>query len=131
VPTGKVELKLAFDNEDPAPGGPATARLFINGEECGQGRIDKQVRGRFSLESLDIGMDALSPVSTSYPKGRPTSRSPARSARCGSTSATASTSRRPRSWSSTSRWTDHSTRHGIPSSGIGTPLHATASSTPA
>jgi arylsulfatase len=71
VPTGKVELQLAFDNEGKAPGGPATARLFINGQECGQGRVDKQVRGRFSLESLDIGMDALSPVSKSYPEGKP------------------------------------------------------------
>ena len=71
VPAGKVELQLAFDNQGKALGGPATVRLFINGEACGQGRIDKQVRGRFSLESLDIGMDALSPVSKSYPEGKP------------------------------------------------------------
>ena len=34
--TGQVELKLAFDNEGKALGGPATVRLFINGEACGK-----------------------------------------------------------------------------------------------
>jgi hypothetical protein len=41
--------------------------LFINGDQCGDGRIEKQVRGRFSAEPLDVGMDTLSPVSSSYP----------------------------------------------------------------
>jgi hypothetical protein len=70
VPSGKVELKMNFLNDNGTLGGPATVRLFIDGEQCGEGRIEKQVRGRFSLESLDIGMDARSPVSKSYPKGK-------------------------------------------------------------
>jgi arylsulfatase len=71
VPAGAVALKAAFRNEGTVPGGPATVRLYINGEPCGEGRVEKQVRGRFSLESLDVGLDALSPVSKAYPKGKP------------------------------------------------------------
>ena len=71
VPTGKVEFKAEFINESKIPGGPATVSLFINGEKSGEGRIEKQVRGRFSTESLDVGMDTLSPVSKSYADKRP------------------------------------------------------------
>lgn len=66
VPAGDVELKARFINESDVLGGPATVRLFINGEEAGEGKIEKQVRSRFSLESLDVGMDLLSPVSKDY-----------------------------------------------------------------
>lgn len=71
VPEGKVELKCEFTNETNIPGGPATARLFINGKAMGEGKIEKQVRGRFGVESLDVGVDALSPVSKSYADKRP------------------------------------------------------------
>ena len=70
VPSGKVELKMDFVNDNGTLGGPATVQLFINGDKCGEGRVEKQVRGRFSLEGLDIGMDALSPVSKTYPKDK-------------------------------------------------------------
>jgi arylsulfatase A-like enzyme len=71
VPKGKVELKMEFINEGEVPGGPATVRLFVNGKQSGEGKIKKQVRGRFGLESLDVGMDALSPVSKVYADKRP------------------------------------------------------------
>ncbi|HEY9854979.1 MAG TPA: arylsulfatase [Stenomitos sp.] len=71
VPAGKVELKVEFINEGRVLGGPATVRLYINQEIVGTGRIEKQVRGRFSLESLDVGMDTLTPVSKSYAHRRP------------------------------------------------------------
>jgi len=71
VPKGKVELKCEFINDTKIPGGSATVRLFINGKAAGQGKIPKQVRGRFSLETLDVGMDTLSPVSKSYADKRP------------------------------------------------------------
>ena len=48
------------------PGGPATARLYFNAEKVGEAKIEKQVRGRFSTESLDIGMNTLSSVSIAY-----------------------------------------------------------------
>ena len=71
VPEGKVELKCEFANETEVPGGSATVRLFIDGKAAGEGKIEKQARGRFSLESLDVGVDACSTVSKSYADKRP------------------------------------------------------------
>jgi arylsulfatase len=71
VPRGKVELKCEFVNETKIPGGAASVRLFINGQAAGEGKVEKQVRGRFGVESLDVGLDALSPVSKSYAEKRP------------------------------------------------------------
>jgi len=45
--------------------------LFINGEQVRTGKIKKQVRGRFGVETLDVGVEALArstkPASTSAP----------------------------------------------------------------
>ncbi len=71
VPAGKVELKCQFINESNIPGGPASVTLFINGEQVGAGKVEKQVRGRFSIESLDVGVDALTPVSKAYKHKQP------------------------------------------------------------
>jgi arylsulfatase len=66
VPEGQVTLSMDFVNETPIPGGPATVRLGIAGKPVGEGRIARQVRGRFGVETLDVGMDTLSPVSRAY-----------------------------------------------------------------
>jgi len=71
VPSGKVELKCEFVNQTKTLGGPAIVNLFINGEMVGSGKLEKQVRGRFGVESLDVGVDALSPVSKSYTDKQP------------------------------------------------------------
>jgi arylsulfatase len=71
VPSGKVELKCLFVNEGKMLGGPASVTLFINGQPVGTGQIEKQVRGRFSVETLDVGVDALTPVSKAYEHKRP------------------------------------------------------------
>lgn len=71
VPAGKVELKCLFVNETKILGGPASVTLFINGEQAGTCRIEKQVRGRFSVETLDVGVDALTLVSKAYAHKRP------------------------------------------------------------
>ena len=66
LPTGRVELRLEFQCEDPRTrGGAADVRLFCNGHLVAAGRVDKQVPGRFS-ESLDIGEDKMSPVFPGY-----------------------------------------------------------------
>ena len=66
LPTGRVVLRLEFQCEDAQKrGGPADVRLFCNGRLVAQGRIDKQVPGRFS-ESLDVGEDKMSPVYPGY-----------------------------------------------------------------
>ena len=71
VPSGKVQLKCKFVNESKIPGGPASVTLFINDEQVGSGKVEKQVRGRFSLESLDVGVDACSAVNKAYSDKQP------------------------------------------------------------
>ena len=66
LPRGRCVLGMAFSCDTPGtPGGPATVRLTFDGRVVGQGRIARQVPGRFS-ETLDVGEDALSPVYPGY-----------------------------------------------------------------
>ncbi len=53
------------------PGRRATVSLLIGDEPVGQGTIDKQVRGRFGVESLDVGVDALTAVDKAYDDKQP------------------------------------------------------------
>ena len=71
VPAGPIVLRCEFINESQIPGGPATVSLLIDDKPVGQGRVEKQVRGRFSLESLDVGVDALTAVDKSYANKQP------------------------------------------------------------
>ena len=71
VPTGAVEIRCEFVNESDVPGGPATVSLLFGDEPVGRGSIDKQVRGRFSVESFDIGVDALTAVDKAYSDKQP------------------------------------------------------------
>jgi arylsulfatase len=64
LPTGKVELKFDFISE--GVGKAATVILYANGQMVGEGKIPHQVPFRFGVESLDVGMDTLSPVSKTY-----------------------------------------------------------------
>jgi arylsulfatase len=67
LPRGRVVLRMEFECETPdTPGGPAVVRLFYDGRLVGQGRIEKQVPGRFGFESLDVGEDTMSPVCPRY-----------------------------------------------------------------
>ena len=71
VPTGPVEIRCEFVNESEVPGGPATVSLLIGDEPVGRGPIDKQVRGRFGIESLDVGVDTLTAVDKAYGDKQP------------------------------------------------------------
>jgi hypothetical protein len=44
VPAGKVELKCHFVNDTKILDSPASGTLFIQGEQVGTGKIEKQVR---------------------------------------------------------------------------------------
>jgi arylsulfatase len=67
LPRGRVVLRVEFECETPEKaGGPAAVRLFHDGRLVGQGRIEKQVPGRFGFESLDVGEDTMSPVYPGY-----------------------------------------------------------------
>jgi hypothetical protein len=43
-------------------------RLSINGTQVAQGRVDEQVPMRCGTETMDIGMDCVSPVCSDYEK---------------------------------------------------------------
>jgi arylsulfatase len=67
LPRGTVTLRMELTCETPdAPGGPAVVRLFQDGQLVGEGRVEKQVPGRFGFESLDVGEDTMSPVYPGY-----------------------------------------------------------------
>lgn len=67
LPSGKIEVSVDFVPEGATPGSPAAVTLTVNGSPAGQGRVEKQVPARFSLETLDVGLDTLSPVAKNYP----------------------------------------------------------------
>ena len=63
---GDIEVRMELRCDDPqTPGAPATVRLFQGGALVAEGRIEKQVRGRFG-DVFDIGEDSLSPVYPGY-----------------------------------------------------------------
>lgn len=39
---------------------------YINRKATGTTKIEKQVRGRFGIETLEVGVDAAAPVSRAY-----------------------------------------------------------------
>jgi len=67
IPTGKVkvEVETIFDSKERLA--PATVTLRVNGEEVGQGRVERSVPGAFTAsETFDVGKDLGSPVALDY-----------------------------------------------------------------
>ncbi len=64
LPEGEVELKAVYDvNEDKT----AVVTLFVNGEQVGQGTVNRTHPGQYSLsETFDVGEDTGTPVSMNY-----------------------------------------------------------------
>ncbi|MFN8678600.1 MAG: arylsulfatase [Thermomicrobiales bacterium] len=67
---GPFVVGFTFTPASDVPGGPATVTLTVDGDAAGSSIIEKQVMARFSLESLDVGRDCLSPVSLDYGPAR-------------------------------------------------------------
>lgn len=65
---GKHTIELVFTPEAPKPGSPANAELRIDGTSVAKGRIDEQVPQRCGTETMDVGMDCVSPVCADYEK---------------------------------------------------------------
>jgi arylsulfatase len=65
---GKHTITVVFTPESPTPGGPANVTLSIDGKEVAKGRIDAQVPQRCGTETMDVGMDCVSPVCHDYEK---------------------------------------------------------------
>ena len=64
LPTGDVQLKVVFDYDGIGLGLGGTAKLFINDEPVGEGRVDSTVPFVFSMsgETFDVGTDTCEPV---------------------------------------------------------------------
>jgi arylsulfatase len=67
LPTGAVKLRFEFNRNLGTPGAGGTGRLFVNGQKGGQGKIERTVLNRFSLdEGMDVGEDTGTPVVETY-----------------------------------------------------------------
>ncbi len=66
VPSGNVELKMDFKYDGGGPGKGGTATLYINGEQAGQGRIERTIPGKFGFDEMDVGMDLSGAVGQGY-----------------------------------------------------------------
>jgi hypothetical protein len=66
LPSGKHTIGLSFEPESPKPGAPANVTLSIDGKKVAQGRVDEQVPQRCGTETMDVGMDCVSPVCDEY-----------------------------------------------------------------
>ncbi len=66
LPTGKVKLRMDFKYDGGGAGKGGTATLYVNGKKVGEGRIAKTVPGRYSMDTMDVGMDLQAPVGDEY-----------------------------------------------------------------
>jgi hypothetical protein len=66
VPQGKSTVRVEFTPIEPGPGKPATVKLYVNGKQTGESRVEKTVPFRYSVEPFDVGMDNVSAVSEKY-----------------------------------------------------------------
>ncbi len=63
-------MEFAYDGGGIGKGGTVT--LLVDGEEVGEGRVERTHRFLFSMdETADIGSDAGAPVSEDYGRHRP------------------------------------------------------------
>lgn len=68
---GKHTIKFKFDYDGGGLGKGGNGTFYIDGEECGKGRIEKTNQNMFSLdEGADVGMDEATPVSKNYKTGK-------------------------------------------------------------
>jgi hypothetical protein len=68
VKPGKHTISLEFLPDAPKPGVPANVTLLVDGVAVGKGRIDEQIPMRCGTETMDVGMDCVSPVCDDYAK---------------------------------------------------------------
>ncbi len=67
LPTGKVTLKAVYQSDADKPFAGATVTLFANDKQVGEGRVEKSIPNRVTLdETFDIGFDTGTPVADGY-----------------------------------------------------------------
>ncbi|HVY05644.1 MAG TPA: arylsulfatase [Burkholderiales bacterium] len=63
---GKHKIVLKFTPKSPKPGSPADVTLSIDGKQVAKGRVNEQIPMRCGTETMDVGMDCVSPVCDEY-----------------------------------------------------------------
>jgi arylsulfatase len=63
---GKHTIEVAFTPESPKPGSPAKVALVVDGKQVAEGRVEEQIPQRCGTETMDVGMDCVSPVCDDY-----------------------------------------------------------------
>lgn len=66
LPPGRSIVRGDVTPVEAGPGKLATVKLFVNGKQTGEGRVDRTVPFRYSVEPFDVGMDNVSAVSEEY-----------------------------------------------------------------
>jgi len=67
VPSGEVNLKAVYKTDADKPYAGATVTLFVNDKQVGEGRVEKSIPNRVTLdETFDIGFDTGTPVAEGY-----------------------------------------------------------------
>lgn len=64
--SGEHTVVVDFIPETERPGGPAKVTMSIDGEEVGTLDLPEQIPMRCGTESMDVGMDCVSPVCDDY-----------------------------------------------------------------
>ncbi len=65
---GKHTIELNFTPANAKPGAPAAVVLSVDGKRVAAGRIDEQIPVRCGTETMDVGMDCVSPGCSDYAK---------------------------------------------------------------
>ena len=70
VPEGdhQVRVEFAYDGDGMGKGGDV--RLYTDGVQVGEGRVERTEPIGFGYEYTDVGVDELSPVTDDYPAGK-------------------------------------------------------------
>jgi len=63
---GKHVVRVEFAPESLKPGCPANVKLLVDDVQVAAGRVERQVPMRCGTETMDIGMDCVSPVCHDY-----------------------------------------------------------------
>ncbi|MDT3777062.1 arylsulfatase [Nitrospira sp. MA-1] len=67
IPVGDVTLKAVYKSDTDKPFAGATVTLYANGNPIGEGRVEKSIPNRVTLdETLDIGFDTGTPLTEGY-----------------------------------------------------------------
>ncbi|MGE3710124.1 MAG: arylsulfatase, partial [Hyphomicrobiaceae bacterium] len=65
---GKHSIQISFAPKSLKPGSPADVVLLIDDKQVAKVHIDEQVPQRCGTETMDVGMDCVSPVCSDYEK---------------------------------------------------------------